>query len=312
MSCTQFTKQLTHCKISVLNDIAILCGAPILSSSKASRVEGILSQLNFYKSQYANLHKRSTLAIDLGIKNFSFCKSTGSKFPIRITKWDKIDLHDKYGSSYIPLIHENTVFDRRRYLNHIANALVDDLDIISTNVKIMESQRTRSQFAPATLPHVLLLHDLEILIMSKVYPESILPQSSKQMMDFWLYRYITKESRMKLKKNNKIVRTDLAKIWFDKLYSIVDYKDSEKFEKSTILKFLNLDPKLDKADDLIDSLLYNLFVNCQLNNLADLVGVLGKGDDLQEFVNEKSIFHRDLIKPVVDQYRMEYKSEKGK
>lgn len=316
---TNLTKSLHSYKIPILNDIALHCGSPILGTTKASRIEGIIAQYQLYLMQWHNLAHRNTLSIDIGIKNFSYCKTTTtitlrnkvSYWPILVTHWDKLNLDTHYGSSYKPLLHQDTVLDNKRYLNHITSQLIDDLSPNLSNVKIMEIQRTRSNNNARTLPTILTNHTLENLIMAKMYPSLVIPMTSMKMIHFWLYRFITKDLiNSKLKKTNKIIRRDLILAWFGKLYKL---KGCERNGKETIdstmnrvLDWLNLQ-KGDKTDDLIDSLLYNLCINCQLNHLCQFHNYIQQNYDFVDFVEDANQFHLELIQPVVDKYNLELK-----
>ncbi|KAI5960715.1 CCE1 [Candida margitis] len=349
---TNLAKHLHRYKIPILNDIALHCGSPILGTTKASRIEGIIAQYQLYLTQWHNLACRNTLSIDIGIKNFSYCKTTTKKttatrptvegatdatqqnltslsaWPVIVTHWQKLNLDTKYGSLYTHLLHQDTILDTKRYLNHITNHLVDDILAPNlSNVKIMEIQRTRSNNNAKTLPTILTNHILENLILSKMYPSLVVPMTSMKLIHFWLYRFITKESinSGKLKKNNKIIRRDLILAWFGKLYQLEGYENnnirtsegtksigsSSQLTMCQLLDHLHLS-KGDKTDDLIDSLLYNLCINCQLNHLYQFHTCLQqqKDDDdynLIEFVENANQFHLDLIQPVIDKYQLTVK-----
>ncbi|KAG5416817.1 CCE1 [Candida metapsilosis] len=318
---TNLTKSLHHNKIPILNDIALHCGSPILGTTKASRIEGIIAQYHLYLTQWHNLTHRSTLSIDIGIKNFSYCKTTtntsatasSSNWPVIITHWEKLNLDSKYGSTYKPLLHQDTVLDTKRYLNHITNNLIEDVLLPhSTNVKIMEIQRTRSNNNAKTLPTILTNHTLENLLIAKMYPCLVVPMTSMKLIHFWLYRFITKSSTLKLKKTNKIIRRDLILGWFGKLYQLDTIHSGDSIRKSSglttneLVEHLGL-PKGDKTDDLIDSLLYNLCINCQINHLQQFHKYIQQGGNMIDFVEDANQFHLDLIQPVVEKYGLEIK-----
>lgn len=313
---TNLTKQLHSYKIPALNDIALHCGAPIFGTTKASRIEGIIAQYQLYLIQWHNLTRRTTLAIDIGIKNFSYCKTSplaaasSSSWPILVTHWEKLNLDTKFGASYTPLLHQDTVLDNKRYLNHITNQLVDDLlQPGLSNVKIMEIQRTRSNNNAQTLPTILTNHTLENLIWAKMYPALVIPMTSMKLIHFWLYRFITKDLiNTKLKKTNKIIRRDLILSWFGKLYQLKGYRHEALAPLAIhqLLEHLHL-PKGDKTDDLIDSLLYNLCINCQLNHLGHFHKYIQLDGNFVDFVNDANQFHLGLIQLVVERYQLELK-----
>ncbi|KAL1574284.1 Ydc2-catalyt domain-containing protein [Candida albicans] len=167
-------ERLRSCKISTLNDLAILTGSPIISTNKSCRIEGLTAGYYFYLNHYhkflSTQKQRTTLSIDVGIKNFSYCKSksssssstlTTSNFPIIITKWDKLNLDTQYGGdNYSSILHKDSILDNKRYLNQLTKSLVNELQPNEYDVVIMEIQRTRSAGNTSTLPTVLLNYTL--------------------------------------------------------------------------------------------------------------------------------------------------------
>ncbi|CAK9436392.1 uncharacterized protein LODBEIA_P09500 [Lodderomyces beijingensis] len=331
------TESLRKLKIASLNDIATLIGAPIPAPTKTARIQGLSSQFHFYQQQYAPLAKLNTLALDLGIKNFSYCKSSssGHAWPVHITKWDKFSLHERYnatntnnnGPLYQPLLHPDSMVDKYRLFSHLTSRLVSDIKPEIANVRVMEVQRTRSNLNSATLPSILQVHDLEMLLIGRIYPELVIPVTSHRMMNFWLYKYIAPEVAPSMKRNTKIVRRELAFAWFGTLYRFapsfladlgVNNEDNDKsggvLNKRTLLGLMKLDSS-DKTDDLVDSLLYNLYINAQFMNLASFTRIFEQGgtsDDILSLIDEKTRFHRDLIRPVMDKFGFVYKEDKKK
>ncbi|KAI5950907.1 CCE1 [Candida jiufengensis] len=312
MNQQQLITKLKSCKNSTLNDIAILCGSPILGPTKPSRIEGIISQYNLFQNQFndqfSSTPKKSILSIDIGIKNFSYCKSHTTdtySWPIEINKWDKLNLNEKYGVNYNPILNDKTIIDQKRYLNYITESLVTDLKPKLSNIKIMEIQRTRSNNNSITLPIIMQNSIFENLMFNKIFPDLCILITSYKMIHFWIYRFITKNSEKNLKKNNKIIRKDLIENWYNKLFTLPNYNE-EQLNSKNILTYLKLDEK-EKTDDLVDSLLYNLLINCQLSHLTDFNKILEEDGDLVKFVDDKNQFHIDLIKPVVDKYKLELK-----
>ncbi|KAI5966862.1 CCE1 [Candida pseudojiufengensis] len=317
MNQQQIITKLKSCKISTLNDIAILCGSPILGPTKSKRIEGIISQYNLFQNQFLNnvgpTKKQSILSIDIGIKNFSYCKSyTSSNFnwPIEINKWDKLNLNEKYGINYVPVLNPSTIIDQKRYLNFITNSLIDDLKPNLSKIKIIEIQRTRSNNNSKTLPIIMQNSIFENLLLLKIYPEFCFLVTSFKMIHFWIYRFISKTSEKNLKKNNKIIRKEFIFSVFNKLFKIPGYTES-KLDSKKLLEHLKLQ-KNEKIDDLIDSLLYNLLINCQLNNLYEFNNIINNNNendngDLIEFIELRNKFHIDLIKPLIEKYELELK-----
>ncbi|RLV91662.1 hypothetical protein JA1_003720 [Spathaspora sp. JA1] len=291
-------------KVNTLNQIALLCGCPIWSTVKSERILGIKSSIDFYDRLDLKNSKRTTLSIDVGIKNFSYCKSTGGSFPLTITEWDKINLNERYGGSYATMLHQESLLDKKRYLNHITSHVVDDKLIPWADLVVIESQRTRSNNNSATLPNVFLNHTLESLIFSKRYPGLIIPMTSNQMISFWFNRFISPDSMKKLK--TKATRMELAYNWIDVLFTLPNF--NSQLTNANLLEYLELDAK-QKTDDLIDSLLYNLTINCSIGHLTELLNWIENGQHLTEFVDEKNKFHLQLINPIVDKYDLKLKEE---
>ena len=63
-----------------------------------------------------------------------------------------------------------------------------------------------------------------------------------------------------------------------------------------------------KIDDLIDSLLYNLTINCQFQHLAEFHQLMvSNNGDIAQFVHDKNKYHLQLIQPIIDKYELELK-----
>lgn len=319
-------ERLRSCKISTLNDLAILTGSPIISTNKSCRIEGLTAGYYFYLNHYhkflSTQKQRTTLSIDVGIKNFSYCKSKSSKstssstlitsnFSIIITKWDKLNLDTQYGGdNYSLILHKDSILDNKRYLNQLTKSLVNELQPNEYDVVIMEIQRTRSAGNTSTLPTVLLNYTLENLIFGNIYPQIVIPMTSFKMTNFWLHRFITRSTtntkQLKSNNNNKGIRFELMKLWLNKLFILPKYPQNE-LTKLDLLKYLKLD-KSEKIDDLIDSLLYNLTINCQFQHLAEFHQLMvSNNGDIAQFVHDKNKYHLQLIQPIIDKYELELK-----
>ncbi|EMG48954.1 hypothetical protein SBY92_004261 [Candida maltosa Xu316] len=303
----QLVKKLTSYTNPVLNELAIICGCPVLSTTKANRISGILAGYNFYLKNYHEKQPRKTLSIDIGIRNFSYCKTIASPntFPLTVTKWDKFDLFDRYGAGYEYLLHESSVVDERYQLNYIVNQLMNELKPSDFDVVVLETQRTRSVSNSATLPNVLKNFTLENLIIGHTYPQIVIPMSSSSMLNFWIGRYI-QSSKTKKSKSPKRVRFDLIKSWRGKMFELPGYPSGE-LKKKEFMEYLNLKER-NKIDDLVDSLLYNLTINSYFNNLKEFHELVQYDDcDLIEFVNSKRAIQLEFIEPLIEKYELEIK-----
>ncbi|RCK66590.1 hypothetical protein Cantr_03595 [Candida viswanathii] len=108
MEKSSLVKKLLSYKVSTLSRLAILCGVAVPSVPKATRIQWIIDNYRFYLNNYHNHLPRSVLGIDIGVKNFSYCKSTrplDKSFPIRITEWSKVNLDEMFGKNYEPLLN---------------------------------------------------------------------------------------------------------------------------------------------------------------------------------------------------------------
>lgn len=305
----QLVKILLKCTVATLARLAVICGAPAPAAIKDVRIKWFVNNYKFYVDNF-NTHspQKSVLGIDVGVKNFSYCRSIGSSFPIKITEWAKLDLNEKFGKNYQPLIDKETMIDTKRYFQFITKALVDELQPKQSDVVVMEAQRTRSHGNSSTLPSVLLCYNLENLIVSNAYPKIIIPMTAHQMTNYWIHRFVATKAVKNATKNQKAIRFELLKSWKDKLYKLPGYGD-EELEKKNVLEYLKLD-KGEKIDDLMDSLLYNLTITSQFQNLKDfhdLVSTDVEKSDIQGFVDVKDQYHLELIKPVVEKYKLTLK-----
>lgn len=307
MIVNQHMETLKRLSSKVINNLYLLSGAPNPRAvNKVSKIESFLSQYHLYATQFQNLHKQNTLGIDVGFKNFSYCKTTGKEFPLEITKWEKLQLYQKFGTDYQNILQENSILDKQRYNCHIANELVSYLNLESCNVKIMEVQRTRSGGNLATLPIVQDNRDLERAIFGKVYPGILFPVEVNKMINYWVYAHVNQESKKKLTQYRKKWRAELVLSWYGKLYTLPGFKE-QHLTKKGLLEFLDLDAR-EKIDDLIDSLLYNLYINSTFSNLKEFGKCLHEGNnDLTGVVEKRLRFHRDLLQPIYDKYELKWK-----
>lgn len=318
MALAKLTKFLSRHKVATLNQVALLCGLKS-ETTKLSRVERIIEGVELFNhvARTANVKKLSILAIDIGIKNFSYCFTKNvdltSFKAIKVDNWDKIDLNEAYGSSYTPIIGVNTLFEEKRYINHISKEISSSLLLHKPDLVIMETQRIRSSDNPMTLPTVLRNFTLENLIYSHLYTADriVIPMASSQMINFWLNRFISKESMKAKKRDAKHFRLEIVFDWFNNPDWLIEntFTEPGEFEKRSLLKSLNLPIANNKVDDLIDSLLYNLTIIQHLRNQRILISYLEEERDLDEFVDKYNKVQLNLIKPLIETHGLKLHKE---
>ncbi|RCK66582.1 hypothetical protein Cantr_03586 [Candida viswanathii] len=199
-----------------------------------------------------------------------YCKSTrplDKSFPIRITECSKVNLDEMFGN-YEPLLNRDSQIDAKRYFQFITRALLEHLEPHKSDVVVMEAQRTRSIGNTSTLPSVMQCYTLENLIVGNTYPRIVIPMTAFQMMNYWVHRFFGKSTVKSVTKNQKAIRFDLLSTWKDVLFELPGYGGAE-LEKKQVLEYLKLE-KGEKVDDLMDSLLYNITINSQFQNLREL------------------------------------------
>ncbi|CUM63605.1 uncharacterized protein PRCAT00001186001 [Priceomyces carsonii] len=330
---------LSKCKSSTLSQLATLCGIPN-QPTKEGRQKAILryldlfSRLNVPTSAMAQ-GNLSVLLMDIGIKNFAYCKVDGidikqSDIKSIVTKsqWDKWDLHKEFGCEGLePLLGNSNggVLDSKRYLSHLSYLVVNRLAVSSLprpNVIVVETQRTRSNSNSVTLPNVLLNYTFENMLYSSLYTLSrlgivdheclIVPMNANSMANFWINRYVKKLS---LAKNSKKYRLSLLLHWLNNpSLSPVRFKDIELpqgFEnlsiskkRQVVLGYLGKE-KNEKLDDLVDCLLYNITIKFQLSNLYTLADNLRLNMDISPLVEELNLKHYSFIRPLIDELDLE-------
>lgn len=324
--------------LNTLNQVGLLCG--ITSGLKKNdRINAISHHLDFITSirRTVPIRDLNILSIDIGIKNFSYCNTIGNNL-IDNTKltingnWSKINLHDKYGKLYEPLSENmSSLIESKRYLSHLSYSIIKDLILNSSDkpdIIVIETQRTRSNNNSITLPNVLLNYTFENMLYANFYTLSqcnkkdfntksiIVPVISNSMANFWLNRFVSKES---ISKNSKKLRNRLFFNWLmDPVNSPIKVgnlhiddnfrKLSPKQQAAKLLVHLNLDEK-DKVDDLIDSLLYNVMIKEQLQNSIRLQDFVLRDDDLNEFVTSCNKLHLNYIHNVIQENKLEVNLE---
>lgn len=241
---------------STLHSFALHCGFPS-GATKALKLAAI-SHLSWPLQRALNNSKNEpfhVVSVDLGLKNFSYCKAFYLSSKFDLVGWDVVNLHDRFGTKdplfdrYSALVEtedpkalaktvlgviSNSV-DSKAYMARLAVAVVDEILLTSDfrpHVITIESQRTRSNSNKVTIPNVLLNFSLENMIYAalasrqsrdpKLTDVVVVPMSSNKMVNFWLARFIRKIKLTPLRSKN--LRTALLYSWFlDPTLSPFDY-----------------------------------------------------------------------------------------
>lgn len=316
-------------KLSTLHNLALHCGYPT-QTTKAARLEAaklywpLLDRLASFPTKI--------LSIDVGIKNFSYCKlqygettAPSLKGNIRaasIVEWNHVNLHDRFGSLYVPkTANPTSPVDFKAYLAQLAVSVVDSVLVCPKwipQVITIENQRTRSNSNTATLPNVLLNFTLEHMIYSafaarqmsdsRLKSTVVVPMNSNKMVNFWLTRFITKSKLSPAQ--SKLLRTNLVYGWLSEpeqapfslpnLNLPLDFATlSGRAKTKAFLDALSLDRRPTKVDDLADCALYNLAFAKQLEHHQELRKVLHEEGDVAGLVEKWDLEHCGYLEPVL-------------
>lgn len=316
-------QQLSRCKNLVLKEVCLACGFSV-KSKKEDQVMLIVHGLDLFNKFP---RKVNVLAVDMGLKNFSCCMFqgvdvTGKKQPLlRTDSWKKYDLHNVFGNHYVPLYGErDSLMETKRYLSYLSYSIIEDIILkpqFMPHIVVIETQRTRSNSLSATLPNVLLNYTLENMIYSTLYTlqrnnawlneMTIVPMTANKMVHFWLKRFLTDNISSS---KTKSIRLELFFDWLDNdegrspflhdLKLVDNFRSMSNIQKSRqILSNLNLPPKDNKIDDLVDSLLYGLTIYKNLQSLHELLRYIEQGKCIETYVAQTTAQHVDLIKKLL-------------
>lgn len=323
---------LARQKIATLHGIALHCGYPAVAN-KTERIKAIEETSHLYSSiKPAPLN---ILSIDVGIKNFSYAKALYER-PLeqarsfKLHDWNHVNLHDQFGAS---LANSSTSLPKT-YLARLADSVVNKIILSDSwvpSVILMESQRTRSNTNSVTLPNVLLNYTLEHMIYAAytarldAFPSykdvPILATNSGKMVNFWLNRFIKKDSRMNLTFSKKL-RAGLFFGWLaDSKASPIDLLEissrlpsdfgalTSKKQTSYFLDSFSFATKPGKADDLIDCMLYNIGAFQQLLHHFQLQHQISHDKDVLPLLELWNNDHLRYVAPVVERFDLALRPE---
>lgn len=291
--------QLLKYKSDTLGQLMVLCGA-ISKPTKAAKANQLVHTLNFHLQLPLEFN---ILAIDIGIKNFSYCQLHhvniyDPQYRLNFHNWQTLDLAQKY---QVPGTFDDKVNDtvnmkmKLGYLNYrIFKDLIADSKP-QPHIVLIENQRVRSNNNSATLPTILLNHTFEHMFYSNYQtlrhysplPSQLIPMNSNRMTNFVINRFLDKTQINS--KNSKVLRN---RFWFHlrdhNLVKVDNIPGNAIVNTKLFLKCYNetASQKISKIDDLLDSFLYNLsfienfqnnmYLNYYLRNNLDVTDLVWK------------------------------------
>lgn len=312
-------------KVNTLNQLSLLCGAPIRANKHEKSCQ-ILQTLNFY----LKLPNRFNLiAIDIGIKNFSYCKlpefhienfdlHKAGTFKVLFKDWKTLNLTEKYPiSNEFLLLNLHGSFDTNdllkdkyyiSYLNHkIYNDLIHDPNCM--NVLLIETQRTKSNNNKVTLPNILDNYHFENLFYSQNLSNSlkgnsdfnlILPMNSNRMTNFLINRFLIKDDINS--KNSKKLRLKLVPYLIKTgVLKVAELNEPNPLIKSLLTLYNSMESKISKLDDLFDSFLYSVSFLLYYYNSLWINEYIRQGKDLEELVNILNYNQLSILKGLFEQ-----------
>ncbi|ODV67166.1 ribonuclease H-like protein [Hyphopichia burtonii NRRL Y-1933] len=206
MNYSRTVQVLSKYKSSTLTQVALNCGFPT-EGTKQNKIDLIYNGLKLYNVTGDNI---DILSIDIGIKNFAYCKSKldfsniklenwqnnklenwqNNKLEnwqnnqlenwqnnqleiwqnINLENWQNINLNEKFKYNQL-----SNIIDEKNHLSYLSNCIINQIIMIPPFPKIItiENQRTRSNGLTATLPTVLTNYTLENMLYSSIYTNKL-------------------------------------------------------------------------------------------------------------------------------------------
>lgn len=320
---------MNRLKSTQLQELALHCGY-LTASAKPARIDAIERSAKFAngllpKNHAAGLPLR-VLSIDVGIKNFSYCKATYVGNAAVVDEWSVMDLHEKYGNN--TLNSSVLVTEEKAYMAKLAVNVVDSLLLPTSRTALVphivtvENQRTRSNNSTATLPNVLLNFILEHMIYATIAARKsthaalsdtqVVSMNSNKMVNFWFARFQDRKKKQSSAKSKRLrsilldgwlIDNSIAPFDLSLLSQLlpVDYADMKPAERTrAVNRQLGLPPK-QKRDDLVDSLLYNLAIVKQLQHHQELHACIQQDDPdvLASLVDRWNRQHLEYLTPLL-------------
>lgn len=301
--------QLLQLKSKTLTNLSVVCGSTIKSTKRDNAIQ-LMHNLEYHLKLP---RKISLISIDIGIKNFSYCKlsnieSMDSKLHLNFNTWKTMDLNVKYPSNYQSPI--NDTISARQRLGFLNFLVFKDLILHNQpDIILIENQRVKSNNNQVTLPGILLNYVFENLFYTnfellKNYEDlkcSLLPMNSSRLTNYLINRFLIKSEINS--SNSKILRNKYVFNLLDNDMLTIEGMDCKNQDKRSFMKQYNqqADQRIRKLDDLFDSVLYALtFIQYHQNNRY-LDHYLKNNLDVNELVhilNNNSVYYLRKIEDI--------------
>ncbi|ODQ80477.1 hypothetical protein BABINDRAFT_160757 [Babjeviella inositovora NRRL Y-12698] len=232
----------------------------------------------------------SVLSIDMGIRNFSFCRllmENGAKPTIE--EWRKIDVDRYCGNStpvYSPLAYSQIAYD-------IVNQIVYNSAYAVPDLVLIERQRLRSGSSKNVFEHVLRVIMLENMLHASIYAVKKLdPAREKTRVDSSspaeMVRYWCTEEKLTATKS-KTLRVNMVARWLEGYLHGEDipFELNKKYQQ----KVVNVDPKVKKLRSQSKKL-YKTIMKGEDSEKEVGTGETEKGDDLVDSLLHGLAFHQ--------------------
>lgn len=310
---------------NMLNSLAINLGL-LTSVNKQLRIDAMTHSLDPF-IKVANIRRNEPLrvvSVDVGLKNFAYCKMSYDKNVATLHNWDVSDLNVRYGKldpiykryvhkvpssqeyhlkEVVDLIISDTV-DSKLYLSRLAVSVVDEIllsqDFVP-HVITIESQRIQNKYNKSALPPVLASYMLEHMIYAvlnaRLNPNKeetvIFPIRPNKLVNFWLSRFVTKKAKM-TPARSKEMRALLIYSWIeDEQFSPYDIS-SLRLRMPENFSTLKQRHKLKAFLDVMDSKIIPTKEDDLVDSFLYNVGFAKQFEHIQEFLE---------CEPSSDKYR---------
>lgn len=300
--------QLLQLKSKTLTNLSVVCGSTIKSTKKENALQ-LMHNLQYHSKLPRNIN---ILSIDIGIKNFSYCKLKVDSFKpslnLNFDNWKTMDLNLKYPSNYHTPI--NDVISNRQRLGFLNYLIFKDLILQNQpDIILIENQRVKSNNNQVTLPGILLNYVFENLFYTnlevlKNYEDlkcSLVPMNSNRLTNYLINRFLVKSEINSTK--SKILRNKYVFNLLDNDLLSIEGIECKNQDKRSFMKQYNeqAEQKIKKLDDLFDSFLYALTFIQYCQNNRYLHHYLKNGLDIEDLVhilNNNSVYNLRKIEDI--------------
>lgn len=331
-------------KVSALTRLALHCGyaggttkaARVLACSRAAAV----AQRVLASQPPGPLN---VLSVDVGLKNFSYCKVSYAGGHADVREWSHLNLHEQYGHLHGAKFRAEQLDgaesgecdglggpgEQKAYLASLALAVVDSVFAAPAwvpHVITIENQRTRSAANKVTLPNVLLNFTLEHMMYAAFAARQttnaalantlVVPVHANKMVGFWISRFLAANAKFSGAKS-KVYRTQLVHGWLARPehspFSLslsgrlpADFAAlSYRKRNNAVLDVVDALQRPKKVDDLVDCLLYNLQYAMELQHHLQLQEALVRDGDIPTLIDEWDTQHCSYLEPLLAETPLE-------